>query len=102
MATEMQATVEALVSAETQKAIGAKHADRYTRTANRVQWRIARPLFIHDTGICFLAITRTENGCSINIGRKGMCADIYTEASVSGIHDEQVDETVRRLWQAGR
>lgn len=102
MATETQATVEALVSQETQHLIGAKHADRFTRTADRVQWRIARPPFIHDMGICFLAITHTEAGCSINIGRKGMCADIYTEASVSGIADEQVDEMVRRLWQTGR
>lgn len=101
MATDTQVTVEALVSPETQKLIGAKHADRFTRTADRVQWRIARPPFIRDTGICFLAVTRSENGCSINIGRKGICADIYTEASANGVPDERVDETVQYLWRMG-
>jgi hypothetical protein len=94
--------VAALVTGGTQCMANAKHANRYTLTQDRVQWQIARPPFVHDTGVCFLAITRQENGCTISIGRKGMCADIYTEASVAGIPDDQVDATVRRLWQTGR
>jgi hypothetical protein len=96
------AWVYGLVSPETRHSIGARDHTHFTETADRVQWRISRPPFVHDTGGCFLAITRSEAGCSISIGRKGMCADIYTEASASGVPDELVDETVRRLWRTGR
>lgn len=99
-----QVQVSELVTKETQRLIGARGSDRYSRSPKRVQWQINRPPFIHDTGRCYLVVLRDPSmgGCLIMIGRQGMCADIYTEACANGVPDERVDETVQYLWRMGR
>jgi hypothetical protein len=97
-----QAPVADLVSSETVRLIGARGKDRYTLTGDRVQWQVNRPPFVSDTGRCYLVVKRTGDGCSVFIGRQGMCADIYTEATVEHVPDVDVDAVVRRLWQTGR
>lgn len=97
-----QTWVAALVSRETRQAIGARDIRTFGDNPDKVQWRIDRPLFVSDDGICMLLVVRKLDGITVGIGRQGMCADIYTEALVTGVHEDQADAVVRTLYTAGR
>lgn len=101
----MTATIEVytLVSEATQRQIGARlqqhpNPDRVTK---RAQWIVRRPPFVADEGRCYLVVQRSDaDTFSIFVGRQGMCADVYTEAEVLNVEEEQVDSVVSQLWRA--
>lgn len=91
--------VRYLVSEATLRAIGAR--DRMEKGADWVAWMVNRPSTEYEAGPWFLTINRRPDGFTVALRRKGMCADVYTEAISSGVAEQDVDATVLAMCQQG-